>query len=130
MDIEELRTFVEVAGTQEDSRRLAARLGIAKSIVSRRLINLEAELGVQLLTRELREAHRSRRPVAVSRLRSLGVVRKSKMAQETILLAGELRGRLRRRRRRSLSVQPTSRMRWPRWRPVIPSFQIQTCYSD
>jgi molybdenum-dependent DNA-binding transcriptional regulator ModE len=50
MDIEELRTFVQVADA--GSVALAARrLGVSKSIVSRRLARLEQDLGVQLLAR-------------------------------------------------------------------------------
>ena len=50
MDIEDLRTFVEVASAGGVSPA-AVRLGISKSMVSRRLLRLEAELGVQLLAR-------------------------------------------------------------------------------
>ena len=55
MDIEELRTFVEVADAGGISPA-ALRLGVAKSIVSRRLAKLEADLGVQLLSRTTRGA--------------------------------------------------------------------------
>ena len=55
MDIEELRTFVEVADAGGVSPA-ALRLGVAKSIVSRRLLRLESELGVQLLARTTRGA--------------------------------------------------------------------------
>ena len=44
MDIEELQTFVEVADAGGISQA-ALRLGVSKSIVSRRLVRLEAELG-------------------------------------------------------------------------------------
>jgi DNA-binding transcriptional LysR family regulator len=50
LDTEDLRTFVEVADTGGVSSA-ARRLGVSKSIVSRRLIRLERELGVQLLAR-------------------------------------------------------------------------------
>ena len=50
VDIEELRTFVEVANAGGVSPA-ARRLNVSKSIVSRRLARLEAELGVQLLAR-------------------------------------------------------------------------------
>ncbi|MDQ0703983.1 alkanesulfonate monooxygenase SsuD/methylene tetrahydromethanopterin reductase-like flavin-dependent oxidoreductase (luciferase family) [Pseudomonas sp. W3I7] len=55
MDIEELQTFVEVADAGGISQA-ALRLGVSKSIVSRRLARLEAELGVQLLARSTRGA--------------------------------------------------------------------------
>ena len=55
MDIEELQTFVEVADAGGISPA-ALRLGVSKSIVSRRLARLEASLGVQLLSRTTRGA--------------------------------------------------------------------------
>ncbi|MFY0583738.1 helix-turn-helix domain-containing protein [Cystobacter fuscus] len=60
LDDEDLRTFVEVADAGGVSPA-ALRLGVSKSIVSRRLVRLEEELGVQLLTRSTRGL-RSRRP--------------------------------------------------------------------
>jgi DNA-binding transcriptional LysR family regulator len=48
LDIEDLQTFVEVADAGGVSAA-ARRLGVSKSIVSRRLFRLENELGVQLL---------------------------------------------------------------------------------
>src|SRR5258708_8005120 len=55
MDIEDLRTFVDVADAGGVSSA-ARRLGVSKSIVSRRLFRLAAELGVQLLARTTRGA--------------------------------------------------------------------------
>src|SRR6188768_3900298 len=55
MEVEDLRTFVEVADAGGVSPA-ARRLGLAKSIVSRRLSRLEDELGVQLLARTTRGA--------------------------------------------------------------------------
>lgn len=55
VDLEDLRTFVEVADAGGVSPA-ARRLGVSKSIVSRRLARLEAELCVQLLSRTTRGA--------------------------------------------------------------------------
>jgi DNA-binding transcriptional LysR family regulator len=55
MELEDLRTFVQVADAGGVSSA-ARRLGVAKSIVSRRLFRLEADLGVQLLARTTRGA--------------------------------------------------------------------------
>lgn len=93
MDIEALRCFVEVADTGGVSSA-ARRLGVAKSIVSRRLLGLEAEVGVQLLTRTSRgtlltEAGATFRDYAAR------VCAEMDVARETILPKGDLRGRLR-----------------------------------
>ncbi|MGF7055183.1 DNA-binding transcriptional LysR family regulator [Bosea sp. OAE752] len=56
MDIEELRTFVEVADAGGVTAA-ALRLGVSKSIVSRGLARLEADLGIQLLARTTRAQH-------------------------------------------------------------------------
>ena len=53
MDLDDLRTFVEVADTGGVAPG-ARRLGLSKSIVSRRLARLEDALGVQLLSRTTR----------------------------------------------------------------------------
>lgn len=52
---EDLQTFVEVADAG-GLTRAAQRMGLAKSIVSRRLMRLEKTLGVQLLARNTRGA--------------------------------------------------------------------------
>lgn len=93
MDIEELHTFVEVADAGGVSPA-ARRLGVSKSIVSRRLLRLEAELGIQLLTRTthgaaLTEAGATFRDYAARACAEIDV------ARETILPSGELCGRLR-----------------------------------
>lgn len=93
MDIEDLQTFVEVADAGGVSPA-ALRLGISKSMVSRRLARLEAELGVQLLARTTRgaaltEAGTTFRDYAARACAEID------QARETIMPAGELQGRLR-----------------------------------
>ncbi|MGB1202029.1 MAG: LysR family transcriptional regulator, partial [Alloalcanivorax venustensis] len=93
MNIEELRTFVEVANAGGVSPA-ARRLGVSKSIVSRRLLRVEGELGVQLLARTTRgaaltEAGETFRGYAAR------VCAEIDQARETLLPTGDLRGRLR-----------------------------------
>ena len=127
MDIEELRTFVEVA----DARGVtpaARRLGVSKSIVSRRLARLEQDLAFQLLARtthgaDLTEAGETFRDYAARACSEIDA------AQETISPSGDLRGRL--RISAPLSFGPTH------FAEVLaqmarrhPNLQIHTCYSD
>lgn len=93
MDIEDLRTFVEVADAGGVSPA-ARRLGVAKSIVSRRLGRLEAELGVQLLARTTRGAALTEAG-QVFRDHAARACTEMDLARETLLPEGELRGRLR-----------------------------------
>lgn len=93
VELEDLRIFVEVADAGGVSSA-ALRLGISKSMVSRRITRLEAELGAQLFARTTRgialtEAGFTFRDYAARVSADLDVVR------ETILPAGELRGRMR-----------------------------------
>lgn len=93
MDIEDLQTFVAVADAGGVSIA-ARRLGLSKSIVSRRLFRIEAELGVQLLARSTRGAALTEAG-ATFRDHAARVVLELDMAKETILPDGDLRGRLR-----------------------------------
>ncbi|VFR95643.1 Transcriptional regulator, LysR family [plant metagenome] len=93
MDIEELLTFVEVADAGGVSPA-ALRLGLSKSIVSRRLARLEAELGVQLLARSTRGAALTEAG-ATFRDYAARIGAEIEIARETILPEGGLRGRLR-----------------------------------
>lgn len=127
MDIEELQTFVEVADAGGVSPA-AVRLGVSKSIVSRRLARLEAELGVQLLARSTRGAALTEAG-ATFRDYAARVCAEMDVAREAILPAGALRGRL--RVAAPLSFGPTH------FAPVLaemarrhPQLHIQTCYSD
>lgn len=127
LDIEELRTFVEVADAGGVSPA-AFRLGVSKSIVSRRLARLETELGVQLLARSTRGAALTEAG-ATFRDHAARVCAEIDVAMETILPAGDLRGRL--RVAVPLSFGPTH------FAPVLaemarrhPRLHIQTSYSD
>ena len=127
MDIEELQTFVEVADAGGISPA-ALRLGVSKSIVSRRLVRLEAELGIQLLARTTRGAALTEAGTTF-RDYAARVCAEIALARETILPAGELRGRL--RIAAPLSFGPTH------FAPVLaemarlhPRLHIHTCYSD
>ena len=127
MDIEELQTFVEVADAGGISPA-ALRLGVSKSIVSRRLARLEEELGIQLLSRTTRGAALTEAGTTF-RDYAARVCAEIALARETILPAGELRGRL--RIAAPLSFGPTH------FAPVLaemarlhPRLQIHTCYSD
>ncbi|MER9184226.1 LysR family transcriptional regulator [Mesorhizobium sp. M0408] len=93
MDIEDLRTFVAVADAGGVSAA-ARRLGVSKSIVSRRLFRVEAELGVQLLARTTRGAALTEAGIAF-RDHAARASAEIDTARETILPTGELRGRLR-----------------------------------
>jgi DNA-binding transcriptional LysR family regulator len=93
MDLEDLRTFVDVADAGGVSSA-ARRLGVSKSIVSRRLFRLEAELGIQLLARTTRGAALTEAGVTF-REHAARVCAEIDVGRETILPAGELRGRLR-----------------------------------
>jgi DNA-binding transcriptional LysR family regulator len=127
MDIEELRTFVEVADAGGVSSA-ALRLGLAKSIVSRRLVRLESELGVQLLTRSTRGAALTEAGTTF-RDYAARVCAEIDVARETILPAGDLIGRL--RVAAPLSFGPKH------FAPAIaemarrhPQLHIHTSYSD
>ena len=127
LDIEALQTFVEVADAGGISPA-ALRLGLSKSIVSRRLVRLEAELGIQLLARTTRGAALTEAGTAF-REHAARVCAEIDMAKETLLPTGPLRGRL--RIAAPLSFGPTH------FAPMLaemarrhPLLHIQTCYSD
>jgi DNA-binding transcriptional LysR family regulator len=127
LDLEDLQTFVEVADAGGVSPA-ARRLGVSKSIVSRRLVRLEAELGIQLLARTTRGAALTEAGVTF-RNHAVRVCAEIDLARETILPAGDLRGRL--RVAAPLSFGPTHLA------PVLaqlarrhPRLQVHTSYSD
>ena len=127
LDLEDLQTFVEVASAGGVSPA-ARRLGVSKSIVSRRLFRLESELGVQLLARTTRGAALTEAGVTF-REHATRICAELDIARETILPAGDLRGRL--RIAAPLSFGPTHLA------PVLaelakrhPLLQVHTSFSD
>ncbi|WP_159718970.1 LysR family transcriptional regulator [Geminicoccus flavidas] len=127
MNIEDLQTFVAVADAGGISAA-ARRLGVSKSIVSRRLFRVEAELGVQLLVRTTRGGALTEAGITF-RDHAARASAEIDAARETILPTGELRGRL--RVAMPLSFGPTH------FAPVLakmaqhhPQLHIHTSYSD
>ncbi len=93
MDLGDLRTFLEVADAGGVSPA-ARRLGVSKSIVSRRLARLEEALGVQLLSRTTRGAALTEAG-ATFREHAARIAAELDSAQEAISPEGDLRGLLR-----------------------------------
>lgn len=127
MNIKDLQTFVEVADAGGISPA-ARRLGVSKSIVSRRLARLEDELGIQLLARTTRGAALTEAGTTF-RDHAARVSTEIDIARETIFPDGELRGRL--RIAMPLSFGPTH------FAPVLaemakrhPQLQVNAVYSD
>jgi DNA-binding transcriptional LysR family regulator len=127
LDIEELQTFVEVADAGGVSPA-AIRLGVTKSIVSRRLARLETELGVQLLTRSTRGAALTEAG-AMFRDHAAKVCAEIELAREAILPAGPLCGRLRVAAPLSFGATHFAAVVAEMARRH-PQLSIQTCYSD
>ncbi|ABS63983.1 transcriptional regulator, LysR family [Parvibaculum lavamentivorans DS-1] len=127
MDIEDLQTFVAVADAGGISAA-ARRLSVSKSIVSRRLFRIEAELGVQLLARTTRGAALTEAGLTF-RDHAARATAEIDTARDTLLPAGALSGRL--RVAIPLSLGPTH------FAPVLaemalrnPQLHIHTSYSD
>lgn len=127
MDIEELRTFVEVADAGGVTAA-ARRLGLAKSIVSRRLARLEKALGIQLLARTTRGAGLTEAG-ATFRDHAARICAEIDMAEELIRPADDLRGRLR--------VAAPLTFGSTHFAPVLtalalqhPGLHVHACYSD
>ncbi|KQV89778.1 LysR family transcriptional regulator [Rhizobacter sp. Root1221] len=127
MDLEDLRTFVEVADTGGVAPG-ARRLGLSKSIVSRRLARLEEALGVQLLSRTTRGSAITEAG-ATFREHAMRIVAEIDAAQETLSPEGEIRGLLRIAAPLSFGTSQLA--------PVFaelarrhPQLQVETSYSD
>lgn len=126
MLLEDLQTFVAVADAGGVSPA-ARRLGLAKSIVSRRLFRLEADLGVQLLARTTRGASLTEAGLAF-REHAARITTEMECAREILQPAGELQGLLR-------VAAPLSFA--PQFAPILaemarlhPKVHIHTAYSD
>lgn len=127
LDIEDLQTFVVVADAGGVSAA-ARRLGVSKSIVSRRLFRVEAELGVQLLARTTRGAALTEAGITF-RDHAARASAEIDTAREAIFPTGELRGRLR--------VAMPLTFGATHFAPVLaemarlhPNLHIHTSYSD
>ena len=127
MDFEDLRIFVTIADTGGVSPA-ARRLGLSKSVVSRRLLRLEADLGVQLVARTARGAALTEAGT-LFRDHAARVTREIDIARETIAPDGELRGRF--RITMPLTIGPTY------FTPILaemarlhPRLTLQVSYTD
>jgi DNA-binding transcriptional LysR family regulator len=126
-DLEDLVTFVEVADVGGVTAG-AKRLGLPKSIVSRRLKRLEAALDAELLTRTTRGAALTEAG-ATFRQHAARVVAEIEAAREAVAPEGQLTGRL--RIAAPLTLGPTH------FAPVLallagrhPKLHVHTSYSD
>lgn len=126
-DLEDLLAFMEVADAGGITPG-ARRLNLSKSIVSRRLVRLERELGAQLMTRTTRGAALTEAG-ATFREHAARIAAEIEAARNSLSPEGELRGRL--RVATPLSFGPTYIA------PVLaelakrnPQLQVQSVYSD
>jgi DNA-binding transcriptional LysR family regulator len=126
-DLADFETFVAVADAGGVSGA-ARRLGLPKSIVSRRLSRLESELNTQLLTRTTRGAALTEAG-ATFREHAARVVAEMEAARDSVSAEGELRGLLRIAAPLSFGASHLA--------PLIadlavrhPLLQITTAYSD
>lgn len=127
MDLEELRTFVEVADAGSVTAA-ALRLSVSKSVVSRRLARLENDLGVQLLARTTRGAGLTEAGITF-REHAAKVCAEIDIARETILPAGELRGSF--RIAAPLTFGPTHFASvLAEMARLNPQLQVRACYTD
>jgi DNA-binding transcriptional LysR family regulator len=93
MEIEDIQAFVAVADAGGLSRA-ASRLGVSKSIVSRRLARLEKSLGASLLTRNTRGTALTEAG-ATFREHAARIAAEADAARDALSPDGSVRGRLR-----------------------------------
>jgi DNA-binding transcriptional LysR family regulator len=127
MEIEDIRAFVAVADAGGLSAA-AGRLGVSKSIISRRLARLEKSLGATLLTRNTRGAALTESG-ATFREHAARIAAEADAARDAISPTGTVRGRL--RVAAPLSFSATT------FAPVLvqlatryPELEIQASFSD
>jgi DNA-binding transcriptional LysR family regulator len=127
MNIEALRTFVEVVDAGGISPA-ARRLGAPKSVISRRLMRLEEELGVRLVARTTRGAELTD-VGAIFLNHAESVCDEIDLAREAILPSGELRGQL--RVAVPLTFGPTQFASvLARMALLHPHLHVHACYTD
>src|SRR5690349_18829566 len=127
MEIEDIQAFVAVADAG-GLTAAATRLGVSKSIVSRRLARLEKSLGTSLLTRSTRGATPTEAG-ATFREHATRIAAEADAARDAISPTGTVRGRL--RVAAPLSFSATT------FAPVLaqlatrhPELEIQASFSD
>jgi DNA-binding transcriptional LysR family regulator len=118
IDLDDLISFVEVVESG-GFNRAAKRLGISKSIVSRRIARLEVELGIRLLSRTTRgisptEAGLEFKARSERILAELEEAREA-VAQQAVAWLGAFACR-----RPCPLAYATWRRSWRRWRSAIP----------
>ncbi|QPB23568.1 LysR family transcriptional regulator [Rhizobium sp. 007] len=93
-DLDDLRSFIEVVESG-GFNRAARRLGVSKSIVSRRIARMEADLGTRLITRTTRGICATEAGLEFKQ-RSERIISEFDEAREAVAMhAGEVVGRLR-----------------------------------
>jgi len=127
LEVDDLLTFVEIA----DAGGVAAaarRMGLSKSVVSRRLFRLEAEMGAQLVARTTRGAALTEAGAAF-RDYAARIGAELEAARDVVSPQNDLRGRI--RIAAPLSLGPTHLA------PVLiefaqrhPLLHVHTSYSD
>lgn len=127
MEIEDIQAFVAVADAGGLSAA-AARLGVSKSIVSRRLARLEKALGTTLFSRNTRGVTLTE-PGATFREHALRIASEADAARDALSPDGTVRGRLRVAAPLSFSANTFA--------PVLaalamrhPQLEVQASFSD
>lgn len=127
MELEDLQTFVQIADAGGVSAA-ARRLGISKSIISRRLHRLEEEVGVQLIARTTRGASLTEAGL-IFRDHASRACGEMDLAMETVSAGEGLRGRL--RVAAPLSIGKTHlASAFAEFARANPHIDLHTSYSD